>query len=92
MNLSDLNLSGYDYVINTVPHMIFDKRVLNTADMTSSPEIFDIASAPGGVDFDRAKTLGIPTYFLPGLPSVYSPDTAAEYIYDEITNILEKES
>ncbi len=92
MNLSDLNLSGYDYVINTVPHMVFDKRVLNTADMTAAPEIFDIASAPGGVDFDQAKTLGIPTYFLPMLPSVYSPDTAAEYIYDEITNILEKES
>ena len=46
------SIRGYDIVFNTVPSLIFDKDLLMNTDRNTL--IIDLASAPGGVDFEAA--------------------------------------
>ena len=60
------DLSGYDVIINTVPAVILDKEAL----MTVNPQtlIIDLASKPGGVDFEYAKELMLNVVWALSLP------------------------
>ena len=49
------NISGYTIIINTVPAMILDEKLLGVMDKNSL--IIDLASRPGGVDFETAAKL-----------------------------------
>ena len=71
-------LPDYDFIFNTVPAMILNRRMIE--DMNSAVCIFDIASAPGGVEFEAAEELGISAWLLPGLPGKYAPASSAEAI------------
>ena len=53
--------------------------------------ILDLASAPGGTDFEAARAFGIRALTAPGLPGKWSPQTAAEAVRDAVYNILEDE-
>ena len=46
--------------------------------------IIDIASAPGGVDYEAAGALGIAAKLCLGLPGKYAPKTAGEILAEEI--------
>lgn len=81
IDTANLNLVGYDIIVNTVPSVIMTENVLKTAD---NAIIFELASPPYGADYAAAKALNIPYYILPGLPSKYCAKTAARLIYDEI--------
>ncbi|MBO5459401.1 MAG: NAD-binding protein [Lachnospira sp.] len=74
----------YRFIINTIPEMVLDKRVLNMlrADIT----IIDIASKPGGVDYEYCKSHNIRAVHALGLPGKYSPETSAEILL----NVIEK--
>lgn len=56
----------YDLIINTVPSMIVTCKVLEK--MNKSTLIIDLASRPGGVDFESAKELGIKVVWALSLP------------------------
>ena len=71
-------LPDYDFIFNTVPAMILNRRMIEN--MNSAVCIFDIASAPGGVEFEAAEELGISAWLLPGLPGKYAPASSAEAI------------
>lgn len=75
-----------DFIFNTVPDLLFDMNVLLR--VRKNCPILDLASAPGGVDFAAADSLGINAIFLPGIPGKYSPQTAAETIAEVIFNII----
>ena len=75
-------------IINTVPELIFDKNVLSFAD--KSTLLMDLASLPGGVDFDAAASLGIKTVHALSLPGKCSPQTAGEDIADTVISIMER--
>ncbi len=76
-------------VINTVPApMLTAARV---AGMKPDALILDLASAPGGTDFEAARAFGIRALTAPGLPGKWSPQTAAEAVRDAVYNILEDE-
>lgn len=83
---SDLSLDGYDFIINTVPHLLIDESALKTA--KADAMLFDLATSPCGIDFDAAKELNLSAFLLPGLPGKYSPAAAARAIADEIEIIL----
>ena len=52
------NISGYTIIINTVPAMILDEKLLGVMDKNSL--IIDLASRPGGVDHETAaKRTGV---------------------------------
>ena len=65
--ISDMKdkLSSYDYIFNTVPSLILDKKCLDL--VKKEVLIIDISSAPGGVDYDYANKLGI-SKAVPGTP------------------------
>ena len=50
--------------------------------------VIDLASYPGGVDFEAAKELGINFEWALGLPGKVAPITAAEHIYKAIKEVL----
>ena len=79
-------MGGYELVINTVPAMILDRAHLER--VQPGAFIIDLASLPGGVDLEAAKSLGLHAVSLPGIPGKTAPVTAAKAIRDSIYNIL----
>lgn len=75
-------LSEFDLVFNTVPHQIFDERVLKQAGKDTL--LMDLASLPGGFDLDAVRRLGLFHIQALSLPGKTSPKTAAQYIKETI--------
>lgn len=91
IHTEDIAISGrYDLIFNTIPSMIFDINTLSKAAKNSL--VIDLASAPGGVDFNAAKELGITAIQALSLPGKVAPVTAGEIIKNTIYNMIEEES
>lgn len=75
----------FDFIFNTIPSMVVPSRLLEK--MKSSVTIIDIASAPGGVDFNAARELGISAVLCPGLPGKYAPVSSARAVKETIKKI-----
>lgn len=84
------NISKYDLIFNTISYMIFDKSLLSTCKKETI--IIDLASKPGGVDFDYANKNKIKVLHALGLPGKNTPYTAAEIIKKSIYKIIEEEN
>lgn len=83
--LADI-LPGFDLIINTVPAQILDAKALkNVKDDTL---VLDLASKPGGVDFETAKKLGKKVIWALSLPGKTAPITSGKIIKETIMNIL----
>lgn len=80
------DFNKYDYVINTVPQMVVDKHMLER--FNRNVTIIDIASKPGGVDYDYCKKNNINAINALGLPGKYSPKTSAGILYEVISDKL----
>ena len=90
LNTKEINtLNNYDLVFNTVPSLLIDKKVLENTD--TDPLIIDLASIPGGVDFDTAKSMNITAVHALSLPGKCSPKSAGEITAHTILNILKEE-
>lgn len=81
-------LHDFPLIINTVPALIFDKE--NLEEIKSESLIIDLASKPGGVDFESAKTLGKKTIWALSLPGKVAPISSGNIIGTAILNILEE--
>lgn len=73
-------------IYNTIPCRILDSGMLGLVGKDCL--IIDLASKPGGVDFERAKELGIKVIWALSLPGKVAPVTAAGYIKETIYNII----
>jgi dipicolinate synthase subunit A len=82
--------SGYDLVFNTVPAMIFDESRLSQ--LNRDALLFDLASLPGGVDFDASEKLGIDARRALALPGKCAPKTAGEIIKTTVFEIIKEVS
>lgn len=78
----------FDIIFNTIPAVVFDFEVL--AKTKKDVLIIDLASAPGGVDFEMAKSLNRKAIWALSLPGKVAPDTAGEIVADTIINVLEE--
>ena len=67
-----------DVIINTVPAMILTKEIL--ARMNPASIIIDLASEPGGTDFEAAEKAGIQAIHALSLPGKVAPKTAGEIL------------
>ncbi|MBS3948268.1 MAG: dipicolinate synthase subunit DpsA [Dethiobacter sp.] len=67
-----------DFIFNTVPALILTADVLAATNRNAL--IVDIASRPGGTDFDNAAKLGIKSFLAPGLPGQVAPVTAGKIL------------
>ena len=81
-------LSQYDLIVNTVPVRVLGRELLASA----RPDclIIDLASKPGGVDFDAAAQLGRETVQALSLPGRVAPVSAGRLLRDAILGYLEQ--
>lgn len=90
INFWDETLSDFDIIINTVPEVIVKKSQLKF--MKKEVLIIDLASAPGGIDFNEAKKQKKKCIWALALPGKVAPISSAEFIKDEIYKSLEDNS
>lgn len=90
ININQLNtyLNKFDIIMNTIPNMVLNSERLEL--LKKDCLIIDLASAPGGVDFEYAKKNGIKTIWALALPGKVAPITSAKYIKETIDNILKE--
>ncbi len=81
-------LCGYDLVINTVPAPVLGVEEL--AAMKEGALVIDLASRPGGVDREAARTLGVRAIWALSLPGRTAPVTAARYIKSTVYHMMEE--
>ena len=80
------NLCKMDIIFNTVPHQILDKSTLILINRNTL--IIDLASFPGGVDYEVAEKLGIKAILASALPGKVAPNTASMYLKDFIYRVI----
>jgi len=83
------HMGRFYYIFNTIPAMVLDEKLLQA--LPPDAVIIDIASGPGGVDFEAARALGITAKLCPGLPGIYSPRSAGEAVAQIARIILEEQ-
>ncbi len=81
-------MCSYDLVVNTVPFRVLDEARL--ADLMPGALVIDLASRPGGVDFEAASRLGVKAIWALSLPGKVAPVTSGKNIRDTIYNILQE--
>ncbi|NLP43875.1 MAG: dipicolinate synthase subunit DpsA [Peptococcaceae bacterium] len=67
-----------EIVFNTVPALVIDRAILDN--MSREAVIIDLASIPGGTDFEYAQILGIRAQLAPGLPGIVAPKSAGKIL------------
>lgn len=72
----------YDFCFNTIPALVIKEDFLSKV----SPDIYiiDIASMPGGIDFDYCKMHSIKYNHSLGIPGKYSPDTSGRILANAV--------
>lgn len=80
------DIGTYQFIFNTIPANVFEKDLILAMDPNVT--IIDIASAPGGVDFDFCKQRNIRAKLCPGLPGIYAPGASAEILFEAIVKCL----
>ncbi|MGN1115965.1 MAG: dipicolinate synthase subunit DpsA, partial [Candidatus Ornithomonoglobus sp.] len=86
INEAKTRIEEFDVIFNTVPALILTGEVLEK--VRQDTLIIDLASKPGGVDFESAAELGLRVIWALSLPGRVAPVTAGIIIKDTITNIL----
>jgi len=82
------NLSPYDIIINTVPHLILTRERLQY--VKKDCLLIDLASNPGGIDKKAVKEQDLQLVWALALPGKVAPITTAEIIKETIYNILKE--
>ena len=91
ININELGkeLNQYDIIINTVPKIIIDKKLMKY--MKKDVLMIDLASAPGGIDRDDAKEMNLKLIWALALPGKVAPLTSAKFIKETIYNVISEE-
>ncbi len=79
-------INKFDIIFNTAPSLILDTDMLTKS--SRNVLIIDLASKPGGVNFDVARKMGIKVIWALSLPGKVAPDTAGDIIGKTILNII----
>lgn len=82
-------MNNSDIVFNTVPSMVLDSSILKYA----NPDvlIIDLATQPGGTDFEAANTFGLKAILAPGLPGKVAPVSAGRILAEVIPRLIANE-
>ncbi len=79
-------LKNVDLCINTVPAPIITAEVL--VEMPLHALIIDLASKPGGTDFQFAEKRGVKALLAPGLPGIVAPKTAGQILAKVLVELI----
>ncbi|TGE39311.1 dipicolinate synthase subunit DpsA [Desulfosporosinus fructosivorans] len=75
-----------EIIFNTVPTLILDRPILDR--VSRDAVIIDLASIPGGTDFEYADMLGIKALLAPGLPGLVAPKTAGKILAEVYKKLI----
>lgn len=78
------NIGGYDFIFNTIPCMVLPKEILKY--VSEDVVIIDIATYPGGVDFNYTCDHCLNAGLYLGLPGRMSPKSSAKIQLEAILN------
>lgn len=81
-------IGKFDIIFNTVPSMLLEADTLGAVNRNTL--IIDLASKPGGVDFNAAADMRLKVIWALSLPGKTAPITSGQIIKDTITNILDE--
>lgn len=78
-----------DICFNTVPSMVLDRSILKYA----NPDIviIDLATQPGGTDFEAANRFGLKAILAPGLPGKVAPVSAGRILAEIFPRLIIEE-
>ena len=77
---------AFDTVVNTVPALVLNAEVL--ARLRPESLIVDLASRPGGTDFEAARRLGHRAIHALSLPAACAPETAGEAVAQTVCEMI----
>lgn len=85
LDIKDI-IADFEFIFNTIPAVILNKELLSSI----SPEttIIDIASSPGGLDYEFAKERNMNAHLYLGIPGKVSPKTSGRILGEEIQSVL----
>lgn len=75
-----------EIIFNTVPTLILDRTILDR--VSRDAVIIDLASIPGGTDFEYAEMLGIKALLAPGLPGLVARKLRVKIWLKSIGNLF----
>ncbi|MBO5214021.1 MAG: hypothetical protein J6B86_04565 [Clostridia bacterium] len=87
MDVKALELRGFQAVFNTVPHVLLTREILQNSEPDAV--LFELASAPGGIDRTAAAELQRTVLDGPALPGKVAPVTAGEDLAKTVIDILQ---
>ncbi len=79
-------LGKFHYIFNTVPSLCITREWIDRLNRYCC--VLDIASKPGGTDFDYCSKMGIRAKLCGSLPGRYAPKTSGELLAEKIESIL----
>jgi dipicolinate synthase subunit A len=86
LNSKEMNFYGgwkhFDFCFNTIPAFVLDHHILSR--FSKQIVVIDIASKPGGTDFDYCEQEGIRFKHSLGIPGRYSPETSGIILAEAI--------
>ena len=77
---------AFDTVVNTVPAQVLSAEVL--ARLRPESLIVDLASRPGGTDFEAARRLGHRAIHALSLPAACAPESAGEAVAQTVCEMI----
>lgn len=80
------DISSFNIIFNTVPHCVLPESVLNF--VRADTLIIDLASKPGGIDFECAQSLGLKVIWATSLPGKVAPETSGKIITHTVFNMI----
>ena len=87
--IEKLGKSPHDVIFNTVPSRIVSNEQILALDTDTL--LIELASAPGGFDFEIAEQYGLKCINAQGLPGKYAPRSAGLAIAEALIKIIDKE-
>jgi dipicolinate synthase subunit A len=91
VHLDDLQIAvdDIDICINTIPHLVVTSDVIEK--MPLHTLVIDLASKPGGTDFQYAEKRGVKALLAPSLPGIVAPKTAGNILADVLAQLLDEQ-
>ncbi len=83
-------IKTFDFIFNTVPEQILSAEYLSL--LNGDVTVIDIASAPGGLDYDYVNKNKINAYLYLGIPGKISPKSSGMILANAITEYLKERS
>ena len=91
VHVDDLQIAveDIDICINTIPHLVVTSDVIEK--MPLHTLVIDLASKPGGTDFQYAEKRGVKALLAPSLPGIVAPKTAGNILADVLSQLLDEQ-